>query len=77
MAQAQTRKSTNLSLDRGLLTEAKKLNVNLSRAAEAGIRMAVMQFRTEIWKSENQNAMESSNEFVERHGMPLGRLRQF
>ena len=38
---AQPRKPTNLSLDAALLTEAKALKVNLSRAAEDGVRNAV------------------------------------
>ena len=35
------RKSTNLSLDAHLVSEAKNLNINISRAAEHGIAMAV------------------------------------
>nr|WP_083903229.1 type II toxin-antitoxin system CcdA family antitoxin [Octadecabacter antarcticus] len=39
---AQPRKSSNLSLDVALLIEAKQLKVNLSRAAEEGVRVAVL-----------------------------------
>ncbi len=73
----QTRKPTNLSLDSQLLARAKALNVNLSRAAEEGIRKAVRQTQEEIWKSANIAALESSNEYVEKHGLPLSVLRQF
>lgn len=77
MEPANTRKPTNLSLDQSLLTDAKSLEINLSRAAESGIRQAVARSRTERWKAENKAALESSNQFVEQNGLPLSKLRQF
>ncbi|MEM8974055.1 MAG: type II toxin-antitoxin system CcdA family antitoxin [Pseudomonadota bacterium] len=74
---AQTRKPTNLSLDRALLSEAKGLNVNLSRAAEEGVRAAVNAAKSQRWKAENAEALKSSNSYVERHGLPLEGFRQF
>lgn len=71
------RKSTNLSLDASLLQEAKALKVNLSRAAERGVRAAVAEARTAAWQAENAPALESSNSYVEAHGLPLDRHRQF
>lgn len=75
--QTQPRKSTNLSLDGALLSEAKSLKVNLSRAAEEGVRRAVAAARAENWRSENASALESSNRYVEQYGLPLERFRQF
>lgn len=72
-----TRKSTNLSLDAELLTEAKALKLNLSRAAEDGVRSAVAAAKAERWKSENAAAMRSSNSYVKKHGLSLDRYRQF
>ncbi|MHC0054717.1 type II toxin-antitoxin system CcdA family antitoxin [Actibacterium sp. D379-3] len=77
MQNAQPRKSTNLSLDSGLLSEARALKVNLSRAAEDGIRAAVLRSRSERWKADNRAALDSSNTFVEQRGLPLSGLRQF
>lgn len=74
---SQTRKPTNLSLDATLLTEAKALKVNLSRAAENGVRDAVAQAKAQLWKFENAAAIQSSNSYVEKHGLPLDRFRQF
>ncbi len=74
---AQPRKATNLSLDSHLLAEARSLRVNLSRAAEEGVRSAVAQAKAEQWKSENIAALESSNKYVEEHGLPLDGFRQF
>ena len=74
---AQSRKPTNLSLDSVLLSEAKALKVNLSRAAEEGVRVAVVAAKAEQWKIENAAALRSSNAYVERHGLPLESFRQF
>ncbi len=73
----QSRKPTNLSLDSVLLSEAKALKVNLSRAAEEGVRVAVLAAKAERWKTENAAALRSSNAYVERHGLPLESFRQF
>ena len=74
---AHSRKPTNLSLDSALLSEAKALKVNLSRAAEDGVRIAVAAAKTEQWKAENAAALRSSNSYVEKHGLPLEGFRQF
>lgn len=71
------KKPTNLSLDASLLSEAKELKINLSQAAEAGLRQVVAETKAELWKRENSRAMDSSNEWVEAHGLPLERYRQF
>ncbi|WP_282063700.1 type II toxin-antitoxin system CcdA family antitoxin [Roseobacter litoralis] len=74
---SHTRKPTNLSLDAALLAEAKALKVNLSRAAEDGVRSAVSAAKSEQWKAENAAAIRSSNAYVEKNGLPLDRYRQF
>lgn len=71
------RRPTNVSLPETLLSEAKALRINLSQAAEAGLIRAVAERRAELWKTENHAALESSNEFVEQHGLPLARYRSF
>ena len=71
------RKPTNLSLDTSLLAEAKELKVNLSRAAEEGVRRAVALAKAEQWKAVNAAALRSSNSYVDKHGLPLDRFRQF
>ncbi len=71
------KKPTNLSLDEALLEEARALNVNLSRAAEVGLRREIAHAKSERWKTENAAAIESSNQWAEAHGLPLARYRQF
>lgn len=77
MQHAHPRKATNLSLDSDLLAQARLLKVNLSRAAEDGIRLAVARTQSEVWQAENRDALASSNEFVEQNGLPLDPHRQF
>ena len=74
---AQPKKATNLTLDASLIEEARTLDVNLSRAAEEGLRVAVRQARADRWRAENAEALASSNAWVEQHGLPLARYRAF
>ena len=71
------RKSTNLSLDARLIAEAKDLDINISRVAEQGIAQAVAEEKARLWKIENREALESWNKYVEEHGLPLAKYRQF
>jgi antitoxin CcdA len=71
------RKATNVSINEALLTEAKALKINVSKAAEAGLVVALAEKRAELWLQENQGALESSNSYVEQHGLPLAQYRGF
>jgi antitoxin CcdA len=71
------KKPANLTLDAALLAEARTLGLNISAAAEAGLRAAVEKARAERWREENAAALKSSNEWVEAHGLPLQRHRPF
>ncbi len=71
------RKAANLSIDAGLLSEAKALSVNISRAAEVGIAEAVRKEKERLWREENREALESWNAWVEENGLPLAKYRQF
>ena len=66
-----------MSLAEDLLSEATALHINISQAAEAGAAQAIARWRSELWLAENQEAIESSNTFVEKHGLPLAKHRMF
>ncbi len=72
-----SRKSANLSLDSGLLSQARDLKINVSRAAEDGIGRAVKAEQERLWRLENAEAIRLENEYVEKHGLPLAKYRQF
>lgn len=71
------RKPTNVSLDAQLLQEAKELGINISRSAELGLREAISLKRAELWKEQNKAALEASNRYAEKHGIPLAKHRKF
>lgn len=71
------KRATNVSLAEDLLSEAKALRINISQAAEAGVAQAIARRRSELWLAENQEAIESSNAFVDQHGLPLAKYRMF
>ncbi len=71
------RKAANLSIDAAVLADAKALDINVSRAAETGIAEAVRKEKNRRWLAENREALESSNAWVEKHGLPLAKYRQF
>ncbi|TGQ67613.1 post-segregation antitoxin CcdA [Mesorhizobium sp. M00.F.Ca.ET.186.01.1.1] len=71
------RQPANLSIDSNLMKEAKGLDVNVSRAAEAGIAEAVAAEKSRLWKLENRATMDAWNDYAEEHGIPLQEHRQF
>ena len=76
-AREAPKKATNVSISEALLADAKELQINVSRAAEAGLDRAIAEKRAEIWLAENSEALQSSNDYVERNGLPLAKYRQF
>lgn len=71
------KRATNVSISARLLAEARALDVNISRAAEAGLAQAIASRRAELWIAENRAALDSSNAYVEQNGLPLAVYRNF
>ncbi|MBV8464515.1 MAG: type II toxin-antitoxin system CcdA family antitoxin [Burkholderiales bacterium] len=71
------KKSTNLSLPDTLVDEAKRLGINLSRAAARGLADEIAEKRAAQWLEENRAAISDWNDYVAEHGLPLARFRQF
>ena len=71
------RKATNVSLDSACVAEAKELGINISQACERGLKATVKEVRTALWQEEHREAIESSNAWVEKHGLPLAKYRMF
>jgi antitoxin CcdA len=76
MAQT-TRKAAILSLDEKLLSDAREPKINIARATEDGIARAIKAERERLWLQENAEAIEQANSYVEKHGLPFGKYRQF
>jgi len=71
------KKATNLSLNSDLLTEAKRLQINLSATMEKALVEEVRQLKKKQWLEENRQAIESCNELVEKSGMFSDAYRVF
>jgi antitoxin CcdA len=61
------------ALSEKLLDEALRLKVDIAGRTEDQVRHAVR----EAWIEENREAIEASNAWVEKHGLPLAKYRQF
>ena len=76
-AKAPFRRPANISLDSAMIDDAKELGINISRACEEGLAKQISEERGRRWLEENRDAIESSNAWVEKHGLPLAKYRPF
>src|SRR5687767_14733709 len=60
---------TNLSLPVDLVRRAKAAGLNLSQIVERALAAAIREAEQGRWRSENEQAIEQYNAFVERHGV--------
>lgn len=67
----------DVSLDDQLVADALELNIDLSSAAADGIAKAVKAERERLWLIENAEAFQAERDYIEKHGLPLARYRQF
>lgn len=72
-----TKRATNLTVDPALLDEARGLGINLSATFEASLREAVRARKAAQWLEDNRAALQSSNDWVKEHGLPLAQYRRF
>ena len=77
MKRSGMKRAANLSIDAALLEQARALDINLSATFEASLREAVRKRKAAEWLEENRAALQSSNEWVEKNGLPLAQYRQF
>ena len=63
------KKKMSLSISEPLAEAARQLDINLSRAAEAGILLEIKRRRDNAWLEKNRPAMTAYNERVEREGL--------
>ena len=71
------RKPVNISLDPDLLIFARAHKVNISRAAEEGLRAAISRATRLSWQTENAEALASSNAYAATHDLSIDAKRPF
>jgi antitoxin CcdA len=76
-AEESPKRSTNLTLPAHLVAAARRLGVNLSQAAEAGIAQAVAAAEDAEYAARNRETMAAWSAFFETAGLPLAEYRQF
>lgn len=68
---AAAKRKTSLTLDAGLLDQARELDLNVSALADAALRRAVAEARQTAWLRENAVAFAAQADWHERNGHPL------
>jgi len=71
------KRATNVSVNQGLLEEARALDINLSATLEKALETEVRTRRRERWLEENREAMGAYNRRIERDGMLVDHVRAF
>jgi len=71
------RQRANLTISPDALEAAQRLGINLSEAAERGLRLAIREAEEALWLRENGEALDSCNAWVDSRGLPLAGKRLF
>ena len=71
------KRATNVSLSEALVSEARELGINVSRACEDGLEAEVRRERAKRWQEDNAAGFDAWNAYVERNGVPLAKYRKF
>ena len=71
------RKDTEPKLTRGEMIKILDLPAAAFREAKAKMTDAELNELRRVWQEESVEAIRSSNEYVEKHGLPLEKYRQF
>ncbi|WP_394003930.1 type II toxin-antitoxin system CcdA family antitoxin [Luteimonas sp. WGS1318] len=71
------KRATNVSVNQGLLEEARALEINLSATLEKALEAEVRARKRERWREENREAIEGYNAWVAENGVfsPMFRAR--
>jgi antitoxin CcdA len=77
MNAASTKRHTNLTLSADVLSEAKKLGINISKACDGFLRELIRQEKERRWKAEHSEFVSAFNAEVENGGLPLDQWRTF
>jgi antitoxin CcdA len=63
------KRAVNVTVDEGVLAEAKDLRLNLSHILEDELRKRVTEEKTRRWQEEHREAIDAHNRFIEKHGI--------
>ena len=75
--QSGEKRRTNVTLDAGLLKDARALGLNVSAISETALAEAVRAARGEAWLRENAEALDERRAWIARRGTALADLQVF
>lgn len=76
LPEMKKKKAINLTIRADILHEARLLNLNTSKAAEAGIIAAIKQVQETEWLKENKKAIDAYNKRVASEGLSIEPIGQ-
>ncbi|MCR6663517.1 MAG: type II toxin-antitoxin system CcdA family antitoxin [Luteimonas sp.] len=71
------KRATNVSINQGLLEDAKALEINLSATLEKALEAEVRARKREQWLEENREAIAAYNARIARDGLAGDHVRAF
>nr|CAA6823672.1 MAG: Acetoacetyl-CoA synthase [uncultured Thiotrichaceae bacterium] len=71
------KRASNLSINSGLLTEARKYKINLSGLLEQALIQKLAEKKRDEWLKENQQALDDYNQRIEARGVFSDGMRTF
>lgn len=71
------KRAANVSINQGLLEEAKALDINLSATLERALTAEVRARKRMQWLEENREAIAAYNARIERDGLASDHVRAF
>ena len=71
------KRATNVSINQGLLEEARALDINLSATLEKALEAEVRARKREQWLEENREAIAAYNARIARDGLAGDHVRAF
>ena len=71
------KKATNLSINQDLLLQARELKINLSATLKQALRDQLGRKKADIWRAQNNEAIEAYNQSVNEKGVFSDGLRSF
>jgi antitoxin CcdA len=70
-------RNSDITAHADLPAAARESNGNVCQASEVERTHAAAERHEQSWRLANRLALDSSNDFVAKHGLPLARLRNF
>lgn len=66
---------TNITIDHGILEDARAYGLNVSLISERALAAAVRAEAARRWETENAGAIAQRTAWIESHGLPLADLQ--